>query len=85
MGIKKRKLFFKNELLYDIYIFDLSYLVLLGRESELEDIRGVLSDFYIIGRIKIVGVYGIGGVGKIVLVREIIKFFLDIGFFKVVW
>ena len=84
-GIKKRKLSSKNEPSYDTYIPDPSYLALLGRESELENIRGVLSDFYITGRIKIVGVYGIGGVGKTALVREIIKSSSDIGFSKVVW
>ncbi|WP_293060294.1 NB-ARC domain-containing protein [Okeania sp. SIO2B3] len=66
----------------DIYIPDPGYLKLLGREAKIERIKEVLSDT--LGR-KIVGVHGMGGVGKTALVREIIKSYSDVGFSKVLW
>lgn len=66
----------------DIYIPNPGYRKLLGREAEIERIKEVLNDT--LGR-KIVGVHGMGGIGKTALVREIIKSYLDVGFSKVLW
>ncbi|WP_293073174.1 NB-ARC domain-containing protein [Okeania sp. SIO3B5] len=66
----------------DIYIPNPGYRKLLGREPEIERIKEVLNDT--LGR-KIVGVHGMGGIGKTALVREIIKSYLDVGFSKVLW
>jgi hypothetical protein len=79
---RKLELCSKSEPSSDIYIPDPGYLRLLGRESELQNIREVLSDNV---KIRIVGVSGMGGVGKTSLAREIIKSYSDIGFSKVVW
>lgn len=66
----------------DIYIPGPGYVKLLGRETEIETIKEVLNDPK---RRRIIGVDGLGGIGKTSLVREIVKSYSDVGFDKVLW
>ncbi|NEN99030.1 MAG: AAA family ATPase [Moorea sp. SIO3I7] len=59
-----------------------SYLELLGREKEIEEIKNALSDSQ---SKRIVGITGLGGNGKTSIAIEVARSFREIGFQNVVW